>query len=68
MLEEDIPAEDFNLVINFTDCKVDGKAMTAKSLATILAVDPIVKVRIGEILYQWKQKADTSWVLISTKG
>ena len=71
LLEEVVPDEDVECTINFVDCKVDNKAMTAKNLKTIFRhanpTNQITKVRINGILYQWKKSTTSGWSLVSVK-
>ena len=71
LLEEVVPDEDVECTINFVDCKVDNKAMTAKNLKTIFRhanpTNQITKVRINGILYQWKNSTTSGWSLVSVK-
>ena len=53
-LEESVPTKDVKVVLDFTGCKVDGKAMTSKNLAYVAVRQDYVKYRIDGILYAWK--------------
>ena len=72
-LSEDV--DEWNVVLNFSGCKVDGKAMTNNNLTKILAVPGTkaavagrqhVKYRIGDVLFKWKWTT-TGAKLVSTK-
>jgi hypothetical protein len=72
-LSEDV--DEWNVVLNFSSCKVDGKAMTNNNLTKILAVPGTkaavagrqhVKYRIGDVLFKWKWTTGGA-KLVSTK-
>ena len=72
-LTEDV--DEWNVVLNFSGCKVDGKSMTNNNLTKILSV-PLtknqvagrqnVKYRIGDVLFKWKW-TNSGAKLVSTK-
>jgi hypothetical protein len=65
-LEESVPTKDVKVVLDFTGCKVAGKAMTSENLATVASVQTYIKYRIDGILYAWKSTTSGN-KLISVK-
>jgi len=73
-LTEDV--DEWNIVLNFSGCKVDGKGMTNNNLTKILMAPPTkndvaafnqVKYRIGDILFKWNWTSAGVAKLVSTK-